>query len=254
MTSQNGDVDEQDPGILRRELERVAFARPKTKAGAAAAQRALRKLVAADEVERLARVASKPVAIIAPDPVRPIQPIDLADPLEPVFHDDDAQPPTPRRRTLIPLVVAIGLVVGLGVGVLTVRGSPALFSASKAGSSTAKHSATPNRWNATNALAQLGAPQTSRDVFPIRNFASSLDLETGSIHRILETSDGLTLWIGRSPEDICMMFTDPNPASGVDAGSSCASITAFPDSGLHLEFDRDLWTWDGTSFTTTVNN
>jgi hypothetical protein len=237
----------------RAELERIAFARPRDAAESEAAAEALGEIAAADAAVAAAARAARLASL--PQPAAPMPtPVVSTDP----EWTDDLAEHLPRRRSLVPLLIVIGLVVGLGAGVLASRGSTSIFSASAPPSPTPSASSGPiTSANALNAIAQLGAPQTSQDVFPLQGFATSLDIEKKSVHRILITDDGLTLWIARSPEDICMLFT-ASAASATgdtlpDAGSTCATPFEFGSSGLSLQYGRDSWYWDGNSFTTTVN-
>jgi hypothetical protein len=222
----------------RRELERLAYAKPTTDVEAAAAADALRRLVADDAAHRAELEAIEPEA--APEPAE--SRVTLTDPPEVA--------PT-RRRTLLPLIVAVGLLVGLGVGILVARGPTNLFGSAATPSATPSTHA-PILGGTTNALAELARPRTSADVFPVPNFATELNLEDSSIHRILTTGDGITLWVARTPDAICMMFTGHDIGLESDAGSTCASLFEFSDTGLTLTFGRDKWVWDGSSFTTTI--
>ena len=230
--------DDPDAELSRRELERIAFSRPGTPDEAAAAQAAQRKLAAQSPTPRQPTV---------PEPVEGPPPSTFD------YDEDLPTPAKPIRRTLIPLLVIIGLGLGLTGGILVAHVSPSILSAAPSATPTAKPTRSPGPLpDATRALAELSSPQLPTDVFPIPAFGKSLNLEKTSIHRILTTEDNVTLWIGRSPQDICMMYTGGEGPYEPDAAASCASIFEFGDSGLTLHFDRDTWTWDGTSFTTTV--
>lgn len=240
----------------RRELERKAFARPLNKEEQAASADALRQLAALDS----AAVPSVPEVLEGvegppPNRVAVPEPVEGAAPNDFPFDDNDLDElhPTSRPHSLIPLLVIIGLVVGIGGGVAIARFAPSSSpAASLSTSSPTPTPTTPPLGNATTAISELKTPQTPADKFTDPDFATSLDLESDSIHRILTTSDGITLWVGRSPQAICMLYTGGQEPTGGTGGATCASIFEFGDSGLSLRYGRDLWTWDGISFTTTI--
>lgn len=239
---------------LRRELERVAFARPGSSEDAAAAQAALRQLIAADESAAGARAAVEPTisGVSERGLSRPESSTMLTTDVQEA-DDEDGEPGEPairKRRSLIPLVIVIGIVVGLGVGLIATRATPNLFPAATL---AAQHpNASPNRTSgdATNALAELESPQTPRDVFPNADFARSLHVRGTSVHRILETSGGQTLWVARSPSDICLMISLSDSKSNIDAGASCVSIARFSKDGVTLGDGNSQWSWNGSTFVT----
>jgi hypothetical protein len=243
MASDDTEVGPDHSEPDRRELERIAFSRPRTTQDAAAAEEALRRLVAADEGAAAAaeRVLSQPTPLLAAP---------AADP-EPPFDNDEQ--PAQRRSSLIPLFIGVGLVLGIVAGVLVAKGSPSTLSG--AGPPTLVATPSPRTQtlgNVTKALAELRSPQTAQDVFPAGSFADSLDLEKTSIHRVLTTKDGVSLWIGRSPQDICMIYFGNQTPLGSNSAATCASISEFGDTALSLHFGRDQWSWNGTTFTTTI--
>ncbi len=245
----------------RRELERIAFARPETSADAEAADEALRELVAQDEVAAAAAAAA--AALVSTVPPEPEQAKDeTSDP-----HDDElaavsgAATPTAtrRRRSLVPLLVLAGLAVGVGVGVLfahagSVAASPEPNPSTGVVTDFGFTPIGPQFASASSALAELRSKQTAADVFPLPSFTTTLDIEPKSIHRILTTGDGLTLWTGRTSEDICLLFTGTDATSRLDAGSNCATPSEFGTDGLTLSDGRDQWSWNGVAFTTTIGN
>jgi hypothetical protein len=245
MASDDPNVEPDHPEPDRRELERIAFSRPRTTQDAEAAQEALRRLAARDAAATAAREPERVLSQPIPTPTWPTA--------ESGAPFDEGEQPVQRRRSLIPLLIVVGLVLGIGAGVLVARGSPSILSGAPTPTGVATPSPrVPTLGNATRALAELASPQTADDVFPAGSFADSLDLEKTSIHRILTTTDGISLWIGRSPQDICMIYSGVPAPLGSSSGATCASILEFGDTGLSLQFGRDQWNWDGTSFTTTI--
>lgn len=256
-----------DQADSRRELEKVAFARPGSPADEAAAADALRELVAMDEA---ALPIDPPVVDEAVSPEVPVRqgPDSSADPpMDPAAASEtpgDAAKPeaSRRRRSLVPLIVLAGLAVGVASGLGFARAAPTVLASpiSTPAPATGVESSFgftpigPQYASASAATAALKAKQSAADVFPLPSFTKTLDVEPASIHRILTTNDGLTLWIGRTSEDICLLFSGPDATSSLDAGSNCATPSEFGTDGLTLSDGKDQWSWNGVDFTTTVTN
>jgi hypothetical protein len=245
--------DDPNAELSRRDLERIAFSRPATPEDAAAAESAQRQLAAQSPPPAARRSRPARAFTPVPEPVAVPEPVEGPPPKDFDDSEDDDPPRKSIRRTLLPLLVIIGLTLGATGGVLLERVSPSILSTAPTPTPTAKPTRAPGPLpNATRALAALAAPQTSVDVFPSGGFAASLDLEKDSVHRILTTQDNMTLWIAKSPQAICMLYTGVETPTGSNSGATCASVFEFGDSGLSLHFGRDQWTWDGTTFTTTI--
>jgi hypothetical protein len=107
-----------------------------------------------------------------------------------------------------------------------------------------------------SALHALGSTQTASDIYPLPQFLTETDIDPSTVHRIETTADGSTLWIGRTPNTICLLFSsgNPFPTNGIAAGASCPTTTQFSESGAVLQEGVDRWTWDGESFTTTIEH
>jgi len=227
-----------DKAPSRAELERIAFGRPQSPAEVAAADIALQLLVADDA----ARVAATHAA---PEPTRAVTPSDTPAPDSvPVEHELPV-----RRRSPIPLVVALGLVAALILGVVLAH-QPTGRQSSAAPAATA----TPHG-DATAALQSLLSAQTRADKdYPLPGYSAEMSIQPASIHRIMTSSDGVTLWTGRSDNDLCLMWTGTDPTATIGAGISCAAPGAFNATGLRLSEGITTWTWNGKAFTASVSN
>jgi hypothetical protein len=225
----------------RAELERVAFGRAETPAEVAAAQSALRRLVHSDAAAAAAaRAAAQPVA----EP----EVVDVA--LVPVGEEPASRP---RRRTLIPLLVVVGLFAGAAVGVLATR--PEATTTTPGASATTTPTPTPTP-NAVLALKSLLAPQTKADKdYPFLVASGHGAIQPASVHRIMTAPDGAVLWVGRSDTGVCMMWSRPDKTDdGIAGASTCAAPAEFDSSGLTLSDGPNSWTWNGIDFTTTLTN
>ncbi|HEX4441935.1 MAG TPA: hypothetical protein VHZ81_00045 [Galbitalea sp.] len=174
----------------------------------------------------------------------------------------------PRSYAIAALIVS--LVIGLIGGIVVVRESPALFAAPAAGKSgvpgtvegptpSPSRSLDPFAFPPTPpkviaALHALGTTRTSLDNFPAPTFLTATAVDASTVHRILTTDDGSTLWIGRTADRLCLLFSsvNPSPTQGIYAGSSCATPADFAQDGLTLQEGNDRWTWNGERFTTTI--
>jgi len=262
MASHDDDAPDRDTTPSRQELERIAFARPASALDTEAAADALKRLVAED---RAASLTSPPALVtVAADPVAPLATphgeTDGASALPEAPASADAAPSetTKQRRSLVPLLVVVGVALGLAGGVAFARAAPTAFAAPEPSATTPTVYQLPansvlQSASTQDALNELAAPQTSRDAFPLTSFTKTLDIEPTSIHRILTTDDGLTLWIGKTSEDICLLFSGPDATSSLDAGSNCATPDEFGTDGLTLSDGRDKWSWDGSGFTTSIS-
>jgi hypothetical protein len=237
--------DSDRSGFDRRSLERTAFGKPASGADVAAAQDALRELVAQDEATASADVPRLATAPAAPAPAA-----------EPEHQVEETVDP-PVRRRLFPLIAVVGFIAVFGVGFWLGRVAPtkpthvpnpsgSLF-AEFAPSTTFQRVSTAS---SKSALAELAKPQTPADVLGRPDLTNTLGIETTSVHRILQVQGGLTLWTGRTTSAICLIFTGGSPAS-VGIGASCATPKEFDQSGLEIQENGYAWTWDGTTFGTT---
>ena len=172
----------------------------------------------------------------------------------------------PRSYAVAALIVS--LVIGLVGGIVVVRESPTLFTASAAGKSPVPEPAptpTPSRTinpfafpptppKVIAALHALGTTRTRLDVFPEPSFLAATAVDSSTVHRVLTTDDGSTLWIGRTADRLCLLFSsvNPSPTQGIYAGSTCATPADFAQDGLVLQEGNDRWTWNGEHFTTTI--
>jgi hypothetical protein len=165
-----------------------------------------------------------------------------------------------RERILLPLVLVASLAVGAVTGAMFVRESPGIFSASPAPAATTSHTIDPYDFppvpaKTVAALHALGTAQTKSDVFPVPSFITATHVDPATTHRVLTTGDGSVLWIGRTSQRLCLLFTSSDPAaSGTTAASSCQTLQQFAESGLVLREGNDGWTWDGRRFTTTISH
>jgi hypothetical protein len=234
----------------RRDLERIAYSRPGPEHDADAAADALRRLLADQDATTPAKTSKRRPAkpkIVAAPPAPAREPAPDFD-----FDDDESfEPAAPRARSILPLLLVIGLVIGAGAGIAVAKSVPSILPVASVATAVPKakaHPVTPN--GTTEALAELSSPQTATDKFPEGGFAASLDLETNSVHRIVTTPDGVTLWIARSHSDICMLYTTAETPLGSDSAATCESVAKFGKDGLHLQFDSVSWSWHGGAFET----
>jgi hypothetical protein len=248
MVNENAGA-EPEPSTDRHELERLAFGRPRTDADAAAAESALRQLVDADREHAASAAPTEP-------------PFEAGvDQTDASTEPETAEPRTGSLRRFLPLVVVVGLLVGLGAGVAIGRASlaPTATEPSDTETFTAVVPGAVGRGDNAAAAAKLATDQTSADVFPIPSFAVSLGLEPKTVHLILTEPDGNSLWIGRTSAAICLLFSDPQAVltnddldpSIASAGSSCATAEAFESSGLTVRNGSDSWSWNGSTFSQT---
>jgi hypothetical protein len=234
MTAPSGDSEP-----TRAALERVAFGRAETPAEVAAAQDALRQLV---ETDVASVTAARPVEdpVIVPEPAIPES-----------SHED--QFPTRRRRTLVPVLVIVGLFAGAVIGLLAARTESAPPTGAAAASSTPTAEPTPD---AAAALKSLLVPQTKADkAFPLPISSGPSTIQSASIHRILTAADGATLWVGRSDTGVCLMWSGAHPTDGgIAGGVDCEAPSVFAKRGLTLSEGAYAWSWNGIAFTTVVTN
>ena len=225
-----------DGAPTRAELERIAYGRAETPAQVAAAQDALRRLVEEDAASTTT-ITPAEVPEVAPAPVAPED------------QYEDALPV--RRRTLVPLLIVVGLFAGAVIGFLVTRPEPT----ATIGGATASGIPTPaSTANAAAALKSLVAPQTKADKgFPLPAYSGTAPIQPASVHKILTSSDGATLWIGRSDTDICLMWSRHDPTDGnLEGGVTCSTPQQFATQGLTLSEGSNGWTWNGIAFTTTL--
>jgi hypothetical protein len=221
----------------RRELERTAFGRAETPDEIAAAQDALRRLV--DEDAAAAAAA------------RPSDEVETAGPSAASEDVPEHRSPPLRRRTLVPLLVVVGLFAGAVVGILLSH--PESTPAPLAGAESVTPSPAPTP-NPAAALKSLLVSQTKADKgYPLPEGSGPFPIQPASVHRIMTASDGATLWTGRSDTGICLMSTRNDAANGSTGGTiTCATPSEFAVHGLTLAEGTNLWTWNGVAFTTTV--
>jgi hypothetical protein len=229
-------IESDDSEPTRAELERIAFGRAESAAEIAAAQDALRRLVEADAAAA-PTAAPADVPAVAPDPA--------------ARENLDEDPlPRPRRRTLVPLLVVVGLFACAVVGVLVTHpASTSSIGAAASGTPTPLATA-----NAAAALKSLLVSQTRADKeYPLPEGSGANPIQPASVHRILTAPDGTTLWTGRSETDICLMSTRHLSSNGSIGGTiTCATPGEFARSGLSLSDGANSWTWNGIQFTTTL--
>ena len=233
-----------DGAPARDALERIAFARAETPEEIAAAQDALKQLVALDAA------ADVPDAASIPDSEAEIDPVTEMHESAPAIDEEDEDRPVRRPRSLIPLLLVIGLFVGAVAGVLIahLQDSP-----STTIGSAPTATPTPHRGDASAALQSLLVLQTTPDLkFPLKSYAATLNIQPTSVHRIMNISDGATLWAARTDTDICLLWSEPSTGTDQLGGASCATPAAFDISGLTLSEGSVTWSWDGTTFTTTT--
>jgi hypothetical protein len=229
-----------DSAPTRAELERIAFGRAQTPIEIAAAQDALRRLVEADAASvALERPAATPEVV--PEPAI------LEDP-------SDVQLPARRRKTLVPLLIVVGLFAGAAIGILVTRPEPVASIESGAAASGAPSPAPTS--DAAAALKSLLTPQTKADkAFPLPITSGPSTIQSASIHRVLTAADGATLWVGRSDTGICLMWSRARPTDdGIGGGVTCAAPAEFAKHGLTLSEGANSWSWNGVAFTTTLGN
>jgi hypothetical protein len=228
----------EDSEPTRAELERMAYGRAETPIEIAAAQDALHQLVEADAASvAAARPVEEPA--IVPGPTVP----------ESSYED---RFPTRRRRTLVPLLVIAGLFAGAVIGLLVTR-PESQSPTGAAASSTPTAQPTPD---AAAALKSLLVPQTKADkAFPLSIGPGPSTIQSASIHFVLTAADGATLWIGRSDNGVCLMWSGAHPTDGgIAGGVVCKAPNEFARRGLTLSEGAYTWSWNGVAFTTTVAN
>jgi hypothetical protein len=225
-------------GPSRKELERAAFGRAETPAEIAAARDALRCLVEADAAS----------AVLTHPPAAPETP-----PIPPVESRDEAEIPTRRRRTLVPLIILIGLFAGAVIGILVTRSEPALsIGGGPATSTTPTPEPTPDP---AAALRSLLVPQTTADKgYPLPEGSGPFPIQPASVHRIMTAADGAILWAARSDTEICLMWTHRSPSDGIEGGMACAAPSEFETTGLSISEGGTNWSWNGIAFTTTIGD
>ena len=165
-----------------------------------------------------------------------------------------------RRWILAVVALSASLVVGLAGGVVFERQSPATFASAPRPTPSPSTKVDPFAFppvptRVVSALGALGRKQTAADVkFPVPSFITTTDVDPSTVHLVLTTDDGSELWIGRTADRLCLLYssTNPFPTDGIDAGSTCLTPSQFADTGLTLREGNDLWTWNGVSFTTTI--
>jgi hypothetical protein len=145
----------------------------------------------------------------------------------------------------------VGLFAGAVIGILVTRPEQTTPIGGAAVSGTPTPASTAN---AAAALKSLVAPQTKADKgFPLPAYSGTAPIQPASVHRILTSSDGATLWIGRSDTDICLMWSRHDPTDGnIEGGETCSTPTQFATQGLTLSEGSNGWTWNGIAFTTTL--
>ena len=267
--------------LTRAQLERIAFGRADTPAEISAAQDALAKLVTQDAA--LARAAHAETAHVqtarsAPAAAGQAQERfgagailqaqtrspgenesgDLDAPVRDAALRDESRPSTRsgsqrvRRRSLLPLLVLTGLFAGAVGGVLLARAQATNVEPLPAAAAGSTPTPAP-RADAGAALASMLVPQSSADKqFPLSGTLTTFDIQPASVHRILTTSDGATLWTGRTDTDICLIWTASGRADGSTGGIGCATPLAFANGGVSVSEGLVTWSWNGTAFTTTL--
>ncbi|HMH59294.1 MAG TPA: hypothetical protein VK537_08945 [Galbitalea sp.] len=234
-------ADDSEP--TRAQLERIAFGRAESPAEIAEAQDALRRLVEADAASvAVEREREREREVTMPE-VTP----------GPAIHEDlpDVKVPAPRRKTLVPVIVVVGLFAGAAIGVLVAHPAASPSIGAAPASSTPAPAPTAD---AAAALKSLLVPQTEADKeYPLPGSTTPFAIQPASVHRILTSPDGTTLWTGRSDTGICLMWSrDDTTNGGISAESTCATPSEFAKSGLTLSERGYAWTWNGILFTTTV--
>jgi hypothetical protein len=244
----------------RAELEKAAFGRTSTPDEITAADVALAQLVAGDAA--IAAVTSAAVdSVHEVDSVPSSQSADLVGSGESVerpgddIQNDDVETGSRRRRSLSPLLVIIGVAIGVVVGVFVAHSQDAVSDPDSVNAPGHSPSPAPTA-NATAALKSFLVSQTAADkTFPLLTYATTLDIQPTSVHRILTSSDGVTLWTAHSSTDICLIWTTEatGQAGGATGGASCATPVAFVNGGLTVSAGVESWSWNGRDFTTTVD-
>ncbi len=237
-----------EEGPTRAELERIAYGRAASDEQRAAAQDALERLVERDAEA----TQSQPTTI---PPVLPVEPTPPDNDVASVEPDATSTNQPPRaRRSLVPLLIVVGLFVGAAGGVLLAHTQGGSVGAATADATGSTPTPAPTA-DAGAALKSMLVPQTADDKgFPLQTVSSTLDIQPASIHRILTAADGATLWTGRTDTDICLMWTAAAAHQGdsADGGIGCATPTAFANGGLTVSEGLVSWTWNGRSFITSI--
>jgi hypothetical protein len=236
----------------------VAFARPASGRDEVAAEQALRRLVEADEATALAARPPAP----PPSTVETMTSVSAGDAQGP-----DEQAPAhalPKsRRALVSLVVIIGLALGLGGGIAAGRAAPNLFATYSTPeprpSGTLITAFAPQAESVTQASGDLAAAahaldaaQSATDVLPVQAQAARLGIVPTTVHRVLTTADGVTLWIARTPSNICLLETGDSGQFG--GAANCVPPRQFTQSGVTVQGENELWSWNGASFTVAGTN
>jgi hypothetical protein len=241
---------DEDARPTRAALERVAFGRAQTPAEVAAAHDALRRLVEADAAKAAAARAAAELAAV------------------PEIVDVDYGPapsepePARRRRSLVPLLVVVGLLAGAVIGIVATRPELVPTTPGSGASTSPTPAPTPN---AAAALKSLLVPQTKADKgYPfladsgrgaLQRGSGRAALQPASVHRITTAPDGAVLWVGRSDTGICMMWSRTDATdSGIAGATTCDSPGDFEKDGLTLSDGTDTWSWNGIYFTTTLGD
>jgi hypothetical protein len=233
-------LPDDQPEMARAELERAAFGRAETPAELAAAAAALRLIVAADAAERAAaELQAQHVEAMAAE----IRPFEATAEVEPIAVLQQSHPLWRAKPVPLLACLAAGIAIGIIVGVAHV--APTARVADPRPTPSALATANP-----AAALKLLLVTQSSADTeFPLHSYATSLDIQPASIHVALENSEGDTVWVGRTGNDLCMMWTSQPKDGSVEGGAKCVSPGSFAREGLRLTHDSTVWTWDGTHFT-----
>jgi hypothetical protein len=231
----------------RAALERLAFGRPENRKGEKAARKAQKKLIAED-----AEDGAAPALPLAPAPTKAApagaEPI-VQDPLTLDATSDSGGPRFTRPRTRAQYVAAlaialiVGAVVGGGVTQAIIQGRPIPAS---------EIQPAPGHGNVAAAEKYFAGVQTEVDNFPEPQWLKPLGILDSSTRAVQTSGSGAELWIGKTENTICLMWSGNNNGTP-SLETSCGTRQAFAKSGLTLVHGDEVYGWDGLTFRTTTN-
>jgi hypothetical protein len=235
--------DDAQDDAERAALERLAFGRPENRKGEKAARKAQKKLIAEDAEEEATGAAAAAAAAPAGD-----EPI-VQEPLTLDATSDSGGPLFARPRTraqyaaALAIALIVGAVVGGGVTQAIIQGRPIPAS---------EIQPAPGHGNVAAAEKYFAGVQTEVDNFPEPQWLKPLGILDSSTRAVQTSGSGAELWIGKTENTICLMWSGNNKGTP-SLETSCGTREAFAKSGLTLVHGDEVYGWDGLTFRTTTN-
>jgi hypothetical protein len=245
--------DDAQDDAERAALERLAFGRPENRKGEKAARKAQKKLIAEDAGGDTDAVAGGEAGeAMPPTPTAAAEPNGEPIAQEPLTLDaasdsSGARLARPRTRTQYVAALAIAVVIGALVGggvtqaVIQGRSIPA-----------DEIQPAPGHGNVAAAEKYFAGVQTEVDNFPEPQWLKPLGILDASTRAVQTSGSGAELWIGKTENTLCLMWTGNNKGTP-SLETSCGTRQAFAKSGLTLVHGDEVYGWDGLTFRTTTN-